>query len=74
MVRSHDRTELVTADDNGMIKQFRYPCIEEGSKYHEYRGHSSHVTNISYSRSDEYIVSAGGNDRCLFQFVARRAS
>ena len=31
-----------------------------------YRGHASHVTNIFFSDKDEYVVSTGGSDNCIF--------
>mmetsp|Transcript_9925 Transcript_9925/g.14948 ORF Transcript_9925/g.14948 Transcript_9925/m.14948 type:complete len:2471 (-) Transcript_9925:176-7588(-) len=63
--RSPTGTMVATADDSGLVKLFRYPCVEDGAKYLDYTGHSSHVTNVRWASSD-YIVSAGGNDKCLF--------
>jgi len=58
---------LATADDSGKVKLFRFPCISKDSKGHVYEGHSSHVTNVRWSTSpSRHLVSAGGNDKCLF--------
>jgi microtubule-associated protein-like 6 len=31
-------------------------------------GHSSHVTNVKFSKDDTYLFSTGGNDNCVFQW------
>ena len=63
--RSPNLRLLATADDNGLVKLFRYPVISKESKYLSYEGHSSHVTSVRWS-SGNHLISAGGNDRCLF--------
>jgi hypothetical protein len=35
----------------------------------EYDGHSSHVTNVRFSRDDRHVVSVGGNDKSVFQWA-----
>lgn len=59
---------IITADDFGKLKMFRYPCIEPGASYGQETGHSSHVTNVRWMNEDRYVVSTGGNDRCVFQW------
>lgn len=66
--RSASGRELVTADDFGRVKLFRYPCVEKDSQYHEYVGHSSHVTNCRFTDGDHYVITCGGNDRCVIQW------
>ncbi len=56
---------LATADDFGLVKLFRYPCVSEGSKFAAYSGHSSHVTNVRWTVGDT-LISVGGNDKCVF--------
>jgi microtubule-associated protein-like 6 len=63
--RSKSCELIATADDFGLVKLFRYPCITEGAKWSEFSGHSSHVTNVRWSASDN-LISTGGNDKCLF--------
>lgn len=64
--RSNDGNLVVTGDDFGKVKVFHYPCAIERASSVELRGHSSHVTNVRWSYNDGFIVSAGGNDRCVF--------
>ncbi|MEQ2271186.1 hypothetical protein XENORESO_000698 [Xenotaenia resolanae] len=35
---------------------------------HIYRGHSSHVTNVSFLYDDSYLVSTGGKDMSVLQW------
>ena len=71
--RSKSGNLIVTADDFGRVKLHRYPCVTRGAGYNEYVGHSSHVTNARWSSDDEYVVTVGGNDRCIFQWKANIA-
>lgn len=57
---------LASADDESQVKIFRYPCIKKGSKYVVGKGHSSHVTNVKFSKNDDYLISTGGEDNCVF--------
>jgi len=66
--RSSDGKVVVTADDYGKLKLFRYPCLTKGAAHHEYGGHSSHVTNARFTGNDTHVITTGGNDRCVFQW------
>ena len=68
VARASTQDLVATADDFGKVKLFRYPCTEKGSNCLEFRGHSSHVTNIRWSAFDECLISTGGNDQCTFQW------
>ena len=59
---------VASADDKSLVKLFRYPCVDVGSKPFEGKGHSSHVTAVRFSKDDKYLFSAGGNDTCIFQW------
>lgn len=57
---------------------------EKGSMHNSYSGHSSHVTNVRWASSssvgkkkrisgksalnDDYLISVGGEDKCIFQW------
>ncbi|OQR95137.1 microtubule-associated protein [Achlya hypogyna] len=56
---------LVTGDDFGKVKLFRYPCVAKHSVAYAYSGHSSHVTNVRWLHADTGILSTGGLDRSI---------
>ncbi|KAL1523351.1 hypothetical protein AB1Y20_018296 [Prymnesium parvum] len=70
--RSHsaqrDQGLLATADDFGKVKLFRWPCIVPRAQHRPYGGHSSHVTNVSFTHQDKWLISTGGQDRTVFQW------
>lgn len=56
---------LASGDDFSQVKVFRYPCIKKGAKAVIGKGHSSHVTNVKFSKQDDYLISTGGEDNCI---------
>uniref|UniRef100_A0A8C4SLW8 EMAP like 5 n=1 Tax=Erpetoichthys calabaricus TaxID=27687 RepID=A0A8C4SLW8_ERPCA len=67
---------LVTADDYGLVKLFRYPCLKKGAKFRKYLGHSAHITNARWSYDYQWVITIGGADHSVFQwkFVPERKS
>nr|XP_040055346.1 echinoderm microtubule-associated protein-like 5 isoform X5 [Gasterosteus aculeatus aculeatus] len=67
---------LVTADDYGLVKLLRYPCIKKGAKFKKYLGHSAHITNARWSHDYQWVITIGGADHSVFQwkFVPERKS
>ncbi|XP_072221520.1 echinoderm microtubule-associated protein-like 5 isoform X3 [Leuresthes tenuis] len=67
---------LVTADDYGLVKLMRYPCIKKGAKFKKYLGHSAHITNARWSHDYQWVITIGGADHSVFQwkFVPERKS
>ncbi|XP_059908445.1 echinoderm microtubule-associated protein-like 5 [Gadus macrocephalus] len=65
---------LVTADDYGMVKLLRYPCVRKGAKFKKYLGHSAHITNARWSHDYQWVITIGGADHSVFQwrFVPER--
>ncbi len=59
---------LVTGDDFGKVKLFRYPCPIEKSHFNKYNGHSAHVTNVKFLFDDSYLISTGGGEKSVFQW------
>ena len=66
--RSPDEKTLVTADDFGKVKLFKYPNPVAKTAFMDYIGHSSHVTNIRFSGDASHVISTGGNDKAIFQW------
>ncbi|XP_012284868.1 echinoderm microtubule-associated protein-like 2 isoform X2 [Orussus abietinus] len=67
--RSGDGKLLATGDDFGKVKLFTYPACQPKSLFHVYGGHSSHVTNVSFLQDDTRLVSIGGGDTSVLQWV-----
>lgn len=65
-IRSGNHDVLLTADDWGKVNMFRYPVVVKGQASKSFTGHSSHVTSVLFSSQDRYVVSTGGNDKCVF--------
>jgi WD40 repeat protein/Ca2+-binding EF-hand superfamily protein len=59
---------LATADDFSNLRIYRYPCLRKTAKSVILYGHSSHVTNVKFNASDEYIYSTGGEDHTIMQW------
>lgn len=66
--RDKDCKVIVTGDDFGKVKLFRYPNPVERSSFNRYVGHSSHVTCVRFTPSNKYVISTGGNDKSIFQW------
>jgi microtubule-associated protein-like 6 len=57
---------VATGDDRKAVTLYKYPCLKKGSKGIRGQGHSSFVTNVRFSRGDEYLYSTGGRDGSVF--------
>ncbi|XP_055082239.1 echinoderm microtubule-associated protein-like 2 isoform X3 [Periophthalmus magnuspinnatus] len=66
---SHDRSLLASADDFGKVHLFSFPCSHPRAPSHEYSGHSSHVTNVAFLHDDSHLISTGGKDTSVLQWV-----
>jgi len=67
--RSHDKKLVVTGDDFGKLKLYSYPVSQPKSLCHVYGGHSSHVTNVVFLPDDSRLISTGGRDSSVMQWV-----
>ncbi|XP_062242000.1 echinoderm microtubule-associated protein-like 2 [Platichthys flesus] len=67
--RSHDGSLLASADDFGKVHLFSFPCSQPRAPSHEYGGHSSHVTNVAFLHDDSHLISTGGKDTSILQWV-----
>ncbi|XP_043494550.1 echinoderm microtubule-associated protein-like 2 isoform X7 [Polistes fuscatus] len=67
--RSGDGKLLATGDDFGKVKLFSHPACQPKSLHHSYGGHSSHVTNVSFLQDDTRLVSTGGGDTSVLQWI-----
>eukprot|EP00064_Thunnus_orientalis_P022846 superscaffoldBa00008081_g23067 len=67
--RSHDGSLLASADDFGKVHLFSFPSSQPRAPSHEYGGHSSHVTNVAFLHDDSHLLSTGGKDTSILQWV-----
>ena len=63
---SDNKKVLVTGDDFSSINIYKYPCTVSNAKSKSFKGHSSHVPKLRFSKDDLYLYSVGGNDKSLF--------
>jgi len=63
-----DEKCIVTGDDFGLVKLFRFPSLKKGAKFRKYVGHSSHVTNVRFTLDKNRVISIGGADHAIFQW------
>ncbi|TTD32934.1 Echinoderm microtubule-associated protein-like 6 [Bagarius yarrelli] len=65
---NYSNAVLVTGDDFGLVKLFRFPCLKKAAKFKKYIGHSAHVTNVRWSHDLQWVMSTGGADHSVFQW------
>lgn len=53
---------LASCDDKKSVKVYKHPCLKKGAGSVKGLGHSSFVTNVRFSKGDEYLYSTGGRD------------
>jgi WD40 repeat protein len=74
VARSNRGDLLVCGGSNTIdssVKLFRFPSLA-GSIPLVYGGHTSPALDVSFVASDQTVVSAGGNDLCVFQWEVLR--
>ena len=64
---STSKKHLCYVDDLGKVNIVDYPCISKAEK-NDYKGHSSHVTNVIFINNDSTVVTTGGNDTTILQW------
>ncbi|PNI66240.1 EML6 isoform 4 [Pan troglodytes] len=65
---NYNSSVLVSGDDFGLVKLFKFPCLKRGAKFRKYVGHSAHVTNVRWSHDFQWVLSTGGADHSVFQW------
>eukprot|EP00163_Fabomonas_tropica_P034258 TRINITY_DN93_c0_g1_i1.p1 TRINITY_DN93_c0_g1~~TRINITY_DN93_c0_g1_i1.p1 ORF type:complete len:2052 (-),score=797.91 TRINITY_DN93_c0_g1_i1:729-6884(-) len=67
---SNDKSTLASGDDFGLVKLFRWPPENPGSRHSKHRGHSAHVTNVRWTAGDKHLISIGGGDQTILIWSA----
>ncbi len=63
---------VAVGNDNGKVGLYNYPCTIKSSDFVEGKGHSSHVTNVRWTKDDRRIISVGGEDQCLMYWKVNK--
>ena len=63
-----DMKILASGDDRGQVRLLEYPCLVKSSASVVGKGHSSHVTTVTFNSDDEYLMSSGGEDQTILQW------
>nr|XP_027215880.1 echinoderm microtubule-associated protein-like 2 isoform X7 [Penaeus vannamei] len=72
--KANQSSLLATGDDFGKVKVFAFPASNQKARCYEYGGHSSHVTAVGYLHDDSRLISTGGRDTAIMQWVVSAAS
>ncbi|XP_031785896.1 echinoderm microtubule-associated protein-like 2 isoform X3 [Nasonia vitripennis] len=67
--RSEDGGLLAVGDSLGKVKLFSYPACQPKSLFHNYNGHFNNVTNIAFLHDDTRLISNGGTDTSILQWI-----
>ncbi|KAJ1480208.1 hypothetical protein T484DRAFT_1811430 [Baffinella frigidus] len=63
-----DGSQIFAVDVSRHLKLFRHPCSGDAPIFRSFIGHSSGVTNLTFSEDNLRVLSVGGRDACLFQW------
>ena len=66
--RSPDSRLLVTGDDYGRLKIFKYPCYIKNASHFNIAGHANHISNVCFSSKGDKLYSVGLKDNTLMQW------
>ena len=66
---SPSRAFVVAGDDAGQVQLFRFPVLEKGHVAHSYHAHAAQVATVRWSADEKYVLTAGGRDNALCQWV-----
>ncbi|KAG9468759.1 hypothetical protein GDO78_022006 [Eleutherodactylus coqui] len=69
VIKSHDRKLVATGDDFGGVRLYSFPCVVPRAPSSKYSGHSSHVTRVSFLHNDSALISVGGKDCTVLQWM-----
>merc|ERR1719436_1183761 len=70
---TEDNQIIATGDDFGFVRLFKYPAVSNKPEAHRaYLGHSSFVVGVEFCRDNKNLITCGGNDMAIFQWVLER--
>lgn len=65
-------TKDIGSTNNNIIKLYRFPCLTPAIANVYNYGHTGPIMDVSFVNNDKSLVTVGGNDSCVFQFVCKR--
>jgi WD40 repeat protein len=66
-----DKKLVACGDDYGHVRLHNYPVVvQEPNKC--YSGHAEHVVGVEFMGNDNYLISCGGADFAIFQWVVKK--
>lgn len=77
---SPSRTLVACGTDEGLVNLFRFPAAKDtptakpDNGFRAHKGHSAHVPRIRFDLTERYLFSAGGGDKCIFQWKVVKVS
>ena len=66
-----DNKLIITGDDYGIVRLHNYPAIDP-SACAEYTGHAEFVVGVELLRDDSQLITCGGNDMAIFQWLVKK--
>ncbi|TYZ67415.1 hypothetical protein PybrP1_003217 [[Pythium] brassicae (nom. inval.)] len=64
----HSSQLLVTGDNFGVLRLYRYPCIAENALCQIIQGPSSAISAIHFSADNNAVIACATEERCIFQW------
>jgi len=72
LFRGEDGVAVVTGDNYGRIRLFRYPCTSAFSASKMYWGSSNPITRIRFASGDAHVLSITGVNKSIMQWTHHR--
>jgi WD40 repeat protein len=66
--RSQDGQLLVTGDDYGRLKIFKFPSFTKNANHFNIHGHASYISNVCFNTSGNKLFSLGQIDNTIMQW------
>ncbi|OQR90411.1 microtubule-associated protein [Thraustotheca clavata] len=67
--RSHKEHIIVCGDQFGHVRVFKYPALPSPALFHHnYNGHCGRISHVQFTHDDQFVMTSGEDDRCLFQW------
>lgn len=62
---TEDCSCVVTGGDDGVLRQYSYPCTSTRANYLPYAGHGGAVTSVVILKGGSHVISAGADDAIM---------